>query len=131
MEQIRIDGTAEGFFEFVTLRIMGKQFNLWWHSNYDDYKIIADNSGLEKVLKTTSGTAGMTQRPPDFEQKARLLNFYSSVSFEGSMANVRVVTFTKWGGFIQRSYAISRDFPHKVIKEESKTLLEYRINLTL
>ena len=38
---------------------------------------------------------------------------------------VKVVTFSNWGGFIQRSYTISRDFPHKVLQVERETLVEY------
>lgn len=126
MQQIRVDGTPEGFFEFVVLRIMGKQFNLYWHSNYDDDMVIADNTTLEKALKTAKG---MGEVPPEFEQKARLLNFQPAVAFEGNTALVRVVTFTAWGGFREKSYTIDKDFPHRVIKEESKTILEYRANI--
>lgn len=125
MEQIKVDGTAEGFFEFAVLRIMGKQFYLWWHANYDDLVIICDDTGLEKVLKS----GGISRLPSNIEKKARRLDFRPVVEFEDKTAIVNLVTFTKWGGFIQKSYTISRDFPHKVIKEESKTLLEYRTNV--
>lgn len=33
---VRTDGTPEGFFELTVLRIMGEQFYLFWHANYND-----------------------------------------------------------------------------------------------
>lgn len=125
MEQIQVDGTAEGFFEFVVLRITGNQFYLWWHALLDDLVIISDETGLEKVLKS----GGVSRLPPNVEKKARSLDLRPVVEFQDNAAVVKIVIFTEWGGFIQKSYTISRDFPHKVIKEESKTLLEYRSNI--
>jgi hypothetical protein len=119
LDHIRIDGTAESFFEFVVLRIMGEQFYLYWHSARDDAQIICSKESLGAVLDANP------RLPSDVKRGARSLDVVPAVEMGDDTVVVRVVTFTNWGGFIQRSYTIGRDFPHKVLEEERETLVEY------
>lgn len=119
LDHIRIDGTAEGFFEFVVLRIVGEQFYLYWHSARDDAQIVCSEEGLDALLDANP------RLPSDVKRSARSLDVVPEVEMGDDTVLVRVVTLTKWGGFIQRSYTIGRDFPHKVLEEERETLVEY------
>jgi len=41
-----------------------------------------------------------------------------------------VVIFTKWGGFIEEIYTISREAPHRVLEIQNTTLLQYNSAVT-
>jgi len=69
--------------------------------------------------------------PFGVKQKARKLDFSPVIEFKDDTVIVKVVTFTRWGGFIQKSYTISREFPHRIINEKSKTLIEFKIDTAL
>lgn len=126
-DRIQVDGTAEGFFEFIVLRIMGNQFYQFWHALYNDATVVCDHTGLEAALTRS----GMPLSYED-EQKVRSLDpldLQPVVAFENNTVIVKVVIFTKWGGVIQKSYTISRDFPHRILEVESKTLIELDIDI--
>ena len=59
------------------------------------------------------------------EQKALELDLEPSVEFERETAQVRIVTFTKWGGFFKEIFVISRDSPHKILEHTTEELLPY------
>lgn len=115
VRSVRVDGTAEGFFQFVVLRVMGSQFYLHWHAAYNDDQIICDRVKLEE-LHLMDDRIGV---------QARALDFRPSVAFREDRVLVRAVVFTKWGGFLRRSYAIGREFPHDMLEENTDTLVPY------
>jgi len=123
MRYIHTDGTEEGFFQFIVLRVMGGQFYLVWHANYLDTRIVCDQAGLNSVLDSI----------PEFyeyhtqivKMQAKELNLEPKIEFRNDIVLVSVVTFTKWGGLEQTTYQINRTFPHKVLREGTKTLVEY------
>jgi hypothetical protein len=129
-DDVQIDDTAEGYFEFIALRTMGSQFYQWWHAEYNDTRIICNRDALEKLI------ASMTiYDDPDFfpmtaQKKARRINFKPYVEIDKETALVRVVEFTRWGGFFEVKYTLSRKFPHKIIQEDRRNLVEYDIHLT-
>ncbi len=110
-------------FELAALRIKGSQFYRYWHAAYNDYDILCDRTGLEALLVARRGL------PADVRQKARELSLEPVITQEGNTVTVRVVTFTEWGGFVEESYSIQRDFPHNVTMLGKKTLVEYSSNL--
>ena len=126
MDHIQIDDTAEGYFQFIVLRIMGRQFYLFWHGGYDDEEIVCDRATVKNILAELSDP-NIIWAKPDLIQKlrARFLKLKPRIEFSADRVLVRVVIFTSWGGFIQKSYSISRNFPHKILQEEEKTLVYY------
>jgi hypothetical protein len=129
---IRTDGTEEAFFDYVLLRIMGGQFYLWWHAQYNDHVIICDQTGLDGMLSDVnsySSRFGQTL-PVDVQNQARNIDFSPTVETGIDKVIVKVVVFTKWGGFIEETYTISREFPHIITDIKTKTLVPWNINLT-
>ena len=126
MDHIQIDDTAEGYFQFIVLYIMGRQFYLYYHGLSDDAKIVCDRAIAKNILAELSNP-NIIWAKPDFTQKfrARFLKLKPRIKFSADRVLVRIVIFTKWGGFIQRSYSISRNFPHIILREEEKTLVYY------
>jgi hypothetical protein len=124
-DHIRVDGTVEGFFEFVVLQIMGDQFYLYWHSGANDTQIVYNRARLWEIV---NGHPGL---PYGSKLRARTLNVTPVVRVEDDTVVVQVVTFSDWGGFVQRSYTIDREFPHRVLELERKTLVEYKTDVVM
>jgi len=127
LDHIQVDGTPEGFFQFVVLRIMGSQFYLYWHAAYNDTQIICTPEALEALLSRP--TMFGQELPANVKRAARKLNVAPVVEMGTDTVTVRVVIFTNWGGFIRRSYTISRQSPHQILTEEEETLVEYKSNV--
>jgi len=51
LKSIVPDSSKEGYFEFIALSIIGNQFCLDWHANYNDYRIICTKDELNKVIE--------------------------------------------------------------------------------
>lgn len=123
LDHIQVDGTPEGFFQLVVLRIMGGQFYLYWHAGYNDAQIICTRDALEALL--SQPTMFGEELPGNVQRAARKLDVAPVVEMGADTVTVRVVIFTNWGGFIRCSYTISRAFPHRILAEEEETLVEY------
>ena len=102
----------EGFFEFVVLQTMGDQFYLYWHSGASETQVVYNRARLWEIV---NGHPGL---PYGAKLRARTLNVNPVVKEDGDTVSVEVVTFSDWGGFVQKTYTISQDFPHKVLEIE-------------
>lgn len=126
--KIKIDSTKEGYFEYTALQILGAQFYLWWHANYNDTRIVCQPQEVESVL-TGIVNSGLKQVDDGFKRDARRLNLEPSIEISGDLVTVKLVAFSKWGGFSQLSYMMYKNYPHSVIGFEDKTLLEYNCGM--
>lgn len=125
LDLIECDGTEAGFFQWVLLNMMGDQFYLYWHSGYHDAEIIASRTRLEELveeMRTTEFGVNFTNA-----QKSQALKIDPAplVNLEDKTVTVRVVWFTRWGGFYESTYTLSRAFPHQVLDLATKSLMEY------
>ena len=123
LENIRVDGTAGGFFELVIFAIYGEKFYLWWHANYNDLTVVCSRGAIEAAI-AEDDVLGNPLTIPQWK-KVLGVDFKPWVEFESTTVRVRVVTFTKWGGLFEEIYTISRDFPHKILGRERKELVPY------
>lgn len=126
LAHIKVDDTREGYFQFVSLMIMGGQFYLDWHAAYNDTTLVCDQEALEATMKAAGSAFESDGLPGDVQKAARRLDLTPTVTLlDDSTAVVRVVTFSKWGGFIESRYTVSRQFPHSILDEVHTTLVEY------
>ena len=125
MDHIQADGTEEGFFQFVALRIMGNQFYLYWHANYNDDAIVCDRERLEEIVARISEGDHEYVLSPELQQEALALDLEPRVEIGDDTVQVRVVTFSMWGGFTEEKHTIRRSFPHEVLEEDFETLVPY------
>jgi len=127
LSQIQIDTTrdsTDGFVQFVILAIMAEQFYLHWHAFYNDTLPVCSKEAMEEVLATLDGSFGLPMSPAD-KARARELAVEPRVSVDETTVRVRLVTFTKWGGFVEERFTIARAFPHEILDVQSSPLLEY------
>lgn len=127
LNQIHLDGSPESYFEFSVLSSRGDQFYLYWHAATNDRTTLCDKSDLARV------EANMANFDLEFspEEKSGIeqLDFTPSVLSSETTAAVRVVTFTKWGGFIEYVYTMDKTDPAQTINSTTKTLLEYKCGI--
>lgn len=124
LNHVQIDGTEEGFFEFVLLGIKGEQFYLWWHAGYQDTGMIVDRATLESALSGTESFCG--ELPANMRREAQRLNLDPVIEMEGDSVSVQFIAFSKFGGFTQESYSINKDFPHEIHGGTTEVLIPYR-----
>ncbi len=125
MNYVISDGTEQGYFQWVLMRMMGDQFYLYWHANYHDAEIIASQEALEALAdQLSSEDYGL---PIDLITKKKLLRVdpVPVVKIKHNEVTVRVVWFTNWGGLHESMYTLSKDAPHKVLDIEIKELVPY------
>jgi hypothetical protein len=126
--RIKIDGTSEGYFEYTVLEMLGGQFYLFWHSNYNDNRIVCQPAELESILQSIDN-AGFKPIDNGFKKDARKLNLQPVIETSGDKVTVSVVVFTMWGGFFRQSFTMYRNYPHTVIGFENEPLLEYQCGI--
>lgn len=120
-EHFEIKDVEQGYFEAIVMRIMGRQFYLDWHANYNDLQIVCDRVVVDAIVKDINdGEFGMKFDAKQMTQIRALTNIEPVVRLTQDSAIVEVVVFTKWGGFYRQTYTISRSFPHRIeMKEEN------------
>jgi len=131
-EFLDVEDVEQGYFEYVILDIMANQFYLSWHANYNDTGIVCNRRDVNDIVaRVSSGDFGI---PMDLVQqtKARAMkNVEPVISLTGDVANVEVVTFTKWGGFYRLTYTISRGVPHTIMDVKQENLVPYDCGVML
>ena len=125
-DAIRVDDTAESYMQLAALHVMGSQFYLFWHSNYNDYRIVCDDETREAILDAHTDDNGWGYPIPEEDQElAREIDLTPVVEYDYETIQVRVVLFTDWGGFMRTTFTIGRGFPRPAIETESETLVPY------
>lgn len=124
-EHVRVTDTVEGYLEFVLLNIMADQFYLYWHANYNDSQVLCDQEALNTTisrLKSEKHSAALETRA---QKQAKKIDPRPVVTLQENSAQVQVLIFTQWGGFIRWTYIIQRDFPHTILEFDTETLVPY------
>jgi len=129
LDFVESDGTEEGYFQWVLLEMMGNQFYLYWHANYNDAEIIASKAQLEAIVEKIS--AEDIGNPLSASQRRQALEIdpAPSVSVDGDQVTVRVIWFTKWGGFNESILTLSASTPHRVLDRRTTVLVEYQCGI--
>jgi hypothetical protein len=125
-EYLEVDDTPQGYFEYVVMDLMANQFYLYWHANYNDTQIVCNRQQLYDIVEQiSSGEFGAALDPAGRAKARTLRNIQPVVRLTGDVAEVEIVTFTKWGGFYRQTYTISREQPHKIIDIQQDNILPY------
>ncbi len=123
LDYVVVDGTPEGFFEYTVLYIMGGQFYLYWHANYNDALVIAGPDGFDSFLTTMESWD--LEFPANVQSQARRIDFTPVVEVQDDTVRVQVIVFSKWSGFARETYVIEKNAPHKITMEDQEILVPY------
>jgi len=127
--KIKINGTKEGFFEYVVLQELGGQFYLSWHSLYHDTRIICDPIRIDDIVRDIENK-NLVEITADVLEQARSLNYEPVITFQDDLVKVSIMIFTKWGGFERVTYTIEREYPHNIVDIQKEVILGYYCGLT-
>lgn len=122
-----IEDTRQGYFQFALLRLLGGQFYLFDHALYFDTIVICSEDALYRVLEMD--IFGKRKLPEGVIQEAKEIDPAPQIIMEDGWATVKLVTFSKWGGFKRAHMRIRRNFPHEIDFRESEQLVGYDCGL--
>jgi hypothetical protein len=132
LDYIKADNTAEGFFQFIVLGILGEQFFSAMNGDYNDTIILCDQYDVVLAASDTKKIFGdALVLPNEVLQDAKELPLAPVVELGKDTATVRVVTFTKWGGFVETKYELTRTIPLRVVGIWQKILVPYDCGCTI
>ena len=121
------EDTEEGYFQMAVLYLLGDQFYLQWHANYDDDLIVCDQGHLEEVLEDY--VMWIVEYDPDIIENilegVEEESLEPEITLKEDMAEVSLVFFTKWGGVYRVTYEISREQPYQIEQTDLENLFEY------
>jgi hypothetical protein len=125
-EYLEIDDTEHGYFEYVVMDIMARQFYLYWHANYNDTEIICNRAEVNDIVdRVSSGDFGYAMDLAEQTKARTLKDIEPVVNLTGDVATVQFMTFTKWGGFYRETYTIKRAFPHTIVDVKQDNVVPY------
>ena len=123
LDVIQVDKTPESYFEFVTLALLGNQYYLHWHGLYHDTLILCDPSDLEVSIKSLDMFE--IKMPEDIISRAKEIDITPTIKIEEKTVTIRLVTFSKWGGFSENLYTLEKDNPQNMVDSKFNRLVEY------
>lgn len=127
MQYVGTDGSELGYLQWTLLSMMGGQFYLHWHANYNDVTAVATEEAMESILTRMSGEF----IPLDLGQKiaVKRIDPTPEVTIGADTVSVRAVWFTKFGGFFETRQTLSRGSPQTILESETDKLLDYECGL--
>jgi hypothetical protein len=125
LDFIRTDGTPESYFQLVLLSIMGNQFYLNWHANYNDAMLVCDKVEVMGVVAMTDHISGNPMPLKGRIQARFLQNVEPRLRIAEETIEVQIVTFSQWGGFYSKIYTLQRSFPHTILDIREENLVPY------
>ncbi len=126
LDYVQAEDTPEGYFQFALLATVGGKFYLNWHANYNDTQIVCDKKGLNGIVSHIGKDDFGLPLPLTSRLRTILLNDVEPVvSLGEGTVEVRLITFTNWGGFYLTTYSIDRSSPHTILDVQEKNLIPY------
>jgi hypothetical protein len=119
------DGPA-GYFEYAAFATLANQFYLDWHANYNDWQVLCGKNDVEKIIQDLNDkdAFGIPLTAAQKRAARAIETPQPVVELTTETAVVKMLVFTKWGGFYRRTLTINRA-DHSIIDEQDEPLVEY------
>ncbi len=125
LDYVQTDDTPESYFQLVVLAMVGSQFYLFWHADYNDSQIVCDKADVSDIVSSLNGDFGYRISLSSRVRSVLLKDVDPSVNIGEQAVEVRLITFTRWGGFFLETYTLSRSMPHTIQNVQKKNLVPY------
>jgi len=125
LDYIQTDDTPDGYFQFVVLAMMGNQFYKLFQINNNDSEIVCTKANVRHIVSGLNGDFGNRISLVSWVRAFLLKDISPSVNIGEQSVEVRLVTFTLWGGFYEQAYTINRAIPHTIQDVQKKNLVPY------
>jgi len=118
--------SPEGYFEYAAFAMLANQFYLGWHANYNDWQVLCGQDDIEVIIQSldSEDAFGIPMTAAQKRQARAINNPQPFVELTGETAVVKMLVFTKWGGFSRRTVTIRRA-DHSIVDEQDEPLVEY------
>jgi len=115
-----------GYFEYAAFATLANQFYLDWHANYNDWQVLCGKDDVEKIIQYLDGkdAFGIPLTAAQKREARGIEVPQPSVELTTETVIVKMLVFTKWGGFYRRTLTISRA-DHSIINQQDEPLVEY------
>ena len=150
-DKLFIEDSKDGYFEFAIIKIMGGQFYQYWHSLYNDTTIVCNISAAKRLLKEmydeairfnelSRGSSYLnvdTLNKHTDEYYKAILNDIERIDFEPKIALfsdtalIKVIVFSKFGGLFEKTFLISRKYPHEIIQDNTIRILYFSVGYVM
>ena len=116
----------EGYFEYAAFTVLANQFYLDWHANYNDWQVLCGEDDIEAIIQKLDrkDAFGAPLTASQKRQARAIKSPQPTVTLTDDTAAVKVLVFTKWGGFFQREFPIRRA-DHVILDVQDTPLVEY------
>lgn len=125
MNYIQINEFTQGYIEFLIFRIMGNQFYLMGHTNYNDVRPICTFDDLERAMRSFDAVGWDEDTKKPLKEEAHKIDLSPKVEYQRGIVIVKLFYFTQFGGLYKSETTIQRSFPHQIIKEEIEQIIKY------
>ena len=118
--------SPEGYFEYAAFAMLANQFYLDWHANYNDWRVLCDMEAVDDTIRsfTGDGSIGISMTARQQRQARSIDNPQPTVDLSAETATIKMLVFTKWGGFYRRTLTIRRA-DHSILDTQDEPLVEY------
>lgn len=131
LDHVQVDDTPEGYLQYVILASTAEQFYLEWHANYNDQEIVCSRQAIKDIVKALgSADFGYPITAAEKAQALAIKSIEPVVTLSSETVTVRVVTFTKWGGFYRMTFTIDRSFPHFILDVQQEQVAPYNCGIS-
>lgn len=115
-----------GYFEYAVFAMSANQFYQYGHARYNDWRVLCGAGDVEHVIRSFAGDSspGPPMTAAQKQQALAIPDPQPAVVLDDETATVRMLVFTKWGGFYRRTLTISRT-DHSILDEQNEPLVEY------
>jgi hypothetical protein len=122
--------SPEGYFEYAALSMLADQFYLDWHANYNDWQVLCGQDDIEGIIRSFSDEDGfgIPMTASQKRQARAIKEPQPSVTLTNKTATVKLLVFTKWGGFYLREFTINRA-DHSILDVQDIQLVEYECGI--
>ena len=124
---VETDGTDEGYFQLVLLHLLGSRFYIYWHAAYGDLAVACDRAAIGRAIEAQTGDYGA----PKFwlRLRAPFMRVAPQVEQDGETVRVSVVIFSRFEGFVRRTYSLRAEGAPRIIGIDQRVLVPYNAGI--
>jgi hypothetical protein len=127
---VQIDRTPDSYFQYVVLAVLGNQYYLSWHANYNDTHILCDQGDNKYVEAEFTGmNIPDFSLPQNVQDAAKTIDYQPLVLVGDKTVTVRLVTFSKWGGYTEEIFVVDKQNPEKLISVKKNVMIVVQVGM--
>jgi hypothetical protein len=131
LDVLHCDGTENGFFQLALFEHLADQFYLAWHAAYNDIPLITSYADMHQFLANPKNfmrekNGKPTVLPEPTVLKALELDPTPIVKIDSETVSVKVLAFSNWRGFFQKTLTFEKQPPNLILSETEEILIPYR-----